>query len=32
MDTQQKAFNRFLGEYNNERPPEALGQKTSASA
>lgn len=29
--TQQKAFNRFREEYNEERPHEALGQKTPAS-
>ena len=28
---QQQAFNRFRGEYNEERPHEALGQKTPAS-
>ncbi len=28
---QQKAFNRFIDEYNNERPHEALGQKPPAS-
>ncbi|MDP2919579.1 MAG: integrase core domain-containing protein [Dehalococcoidia bacterium] len=31
MPAQQKAFNRFQGEYNNERPHEALGQKTPVS-
>lgn len=31
LQAQQKAFNRFLGEYNNERPHEALGQKPPAS-
>ncbi len=29
--TQQKAFNRFLDEYNQDRPHEALNQKTPAS-
>ena len=29
--TQQKAFHRFRKEYNEERPHEALGQKTPAS-
>jgi putative transposase len=28
---QQKAFDEFAQEYNNERPHEALGQKTPAS-
>lgn len=28
---QQKAFDHFVAEYNNERPHEALGQKTPAS-
>lgn len=28
---QQKAFNRFIDEYNNERPHEALGQRPPAS-
>jgi putative transposase len=28
---QQRAFNLFRGEYNEERPHEALGQKTPAS-
>ena len=28
---QQQAFHRFRGEYNEERPHEALGQKTPAS-
>lgn len=31
MREQQKAFDRFLTEYNNSRPHEALGQKTPAS-
>lgn len=31
MREQQKAFNRFTAEYNNERPHEALGQKPPAS-
>jgi transposase InsO family protein len=31
MQEQQKAFNRFLDEYNSERPHEALGQKPPAS-
>lgn len=31
LRAQQKAFNHFLDEYNNERPHEALGQKTPAS-
>jgi transposase InsO family protein len=29
--TQQKAFDRFRADYNNERPHEALDQKTPAS-
>lgn len=31
MGEQQKAFNRFRDEYNDERPHEALGQKPPAS-
>lgn len=30
LRAQQKAFDRFREEYNNERPHEALGQKTPA--
>ena len=29
---QQRAFDAFRGEYNNERPHEALGQKTPSTA
>jgi len=31
MEEQQKAFNHFIEEYNNERPHEALGQKPPSS-
>ncbi len=31
LNAQQKRFNRFLAEYNEERPHEALGQETPAS-
>lgn len=31
LHLQQKAFDRFVEEYNEERPHEALGQKTPAS-
>ena len=31
LEQQQKAFNRFQAEYNNERPHEALGQKPPGS-
>lgn len=31
MQKQQKAFNRFINEYNQERPHEALGQRPPAS-
>lgn len=31
MAAQQRAFDRFQREYNNERPHEALGQRTPAS-
>jgi len=31
MAAQQRRFDRFLDEYNNDRPHEALGQKTPAS-
>jgi transposase InsO family protein len=31
MNEQQRAFDRFRAVYNNERPHEALGQKTPAS-
>lgn len=31
LNAQQKRFNRFLAEYNDERPHEALGQETPAS-
>lgn len=31
IDEQQRAFDRFRTGYNNERPHEALGQKTPAS-
>lgn len=32
MLAQQRRFNRFIREYNNDRPHEALGQQTPASA
>jgi len=32
LQEQQRAFNRFVYEYNFQRPHEALGQKTPASA
>lgn len=32
LRAQQRAFDRFRDEYNTERPHEALGQKTPASA
>lgn len=31
LEKQQKAFDHFIKEYNEERPHEALGQKTPAS-
>ena len=31
LEEQQKAFNSFIDEYNNERPHEALGQKPPSS-
>lgn len=31
LRSQQRAFNRFVQEYNHERPHEALGQRTPAS-
>ena len=31
IQEQQKAFNRFINEYDNERPHEALGQRPPAS-